>query len=316
MSAARDASAKGGGRARGYLHVDLDGLWTVAAAYGWPEGDSFERDPLFEFALPRLLDLLDEFSIPATFFVVGRDLALPAKRRAVEGILARGHRLANHTHSHPLGLELLDEAAIEREIVRANDAIAEVAGKRPLGFRAPGYDAGEKVLRACAKAGIRYDGSLLPTPWAPLLRAAAGRLLNPDAPPETKRAARRMYGRRDAEAPLPASAESRVVRPPVAVSPLLRLPIHASLGVAFGGSAVARALRRLGRGDAPVVYLLHPMDAADPAEFRPALPARLAASRVFGRPLAERLAFLRDVLGAFAAATDLATTEGDAEREA
>ena len=89
----------------GFVHVDLDGLWTLAACYGFDERTSFEHDPIFEYALPRLLDLLDRLSIKATFFIVGRDLELDYKRRAVAQIVDHGHELGNHSYSYSIGLE-------------------------------------------------------------------------------------------------------------------------------------------------------------------------------------------------------------------
>lgn len=160
----------------GFVHVDLDGLWTLAGCYGFDEGDTWERDPVFAFALPRMLDLFDRLEIRATFFIVGRDLDHPDKRRLIGEIAERGHELANHTRSHRFGLELLPEADLLEEILSAQEALTQLTGRAPLGFRAPGYDAGPRVLAACAAAGLKYDGSALPTHWGPLLRFMAGRL--------------------------------------------------------------------------------------------------------------------------------------------
>lgn len=160
----------------GFVHVDLDGLWTLAACYGFDEGDTWDRDPVFAFALPRMLDLFDRLEIRATFFIVGRDLEHPDKRRLIGEIAERGHELANHTRSHRFGLELAPEADLLEEIAGAQTALTQLTGRAPLGFRAPGYDAGPRVLAACAAAGLRYDGSALPTHWGPLLRFMAGRL--------------------------------------------------------------------------------------------------------------------------------------------
>ncbi len=160
----------------GFVHVDLDGLWTLAGCYGFDEGDTWDHDPVFAFALPRMLDLFERLEIRATFFIVGRDLDHPDKRRLIGEIAERGHELANHSRSHRFGLELLPEADLLEEIVGAQTALMQLTGRAPLGFRAPGYDAGPRVLAACAAAGLKYDGSALPTHWGPLLRFMAGRL--------------------------------------------------------------------------------------------------------------------------------------------
>lgn len=152
-----------------FVHVNLDGLWTLASRHGYDEGNSFEDDPVFERALLRLLDLLEDLSIKATFFIVGRDLENPAKRRAVIEIVSRGHDLGNHGYRHVIGLKRLLYADVFQEVEWTPLAIQSVTGAQPLGLRAPGYYAGPKTLRACRDLGLAYDGSLLPTPWAPAL---------------------------------------------------------------------------------------------------------------------------------------------------
>ncbi|MDE6338533.1 MAG: polysaccharide deacetylase family protein [Muribaculaceae bacterium] len=70
------------------------------------EGDknvylTFDDGPIPEVT-PRLLDLLDEYDIKATFFMVGDNVRkYPDIYREV---LARGHRVGNHTMHHLQGL--------------------------------------------------------------------------------------------------------------------------------------------------------------------------------------------------------------------
>jgi peptidoglycan/xylan/chitin deacetylase (PgdA/CDA1 family) len=177
--------AQTGGRPPGFVHVDLDGLWTLAGCYGYPEGVSFTQDPVFDQGLPRLLGLLDELSIKATFFIVGRDLEHPAKATLIGDLVRRGHEPAVHGWSHGFGLESLDDAGLEGEIGRTARAIESACGQRPLGFRAPGYAAGPRTLAAVSRAGLRYDGSMLPTRFGWLLRAMARRLRARSRPAST-----------------------------------------------------------------------------------------------------------------------------------
>ncbi len=83
---------------------------------------------------PRLLDMLKERGIKATFFVVGKNVEeYPA---IVERMAAEGHEVANHSWSHPsltkLGLE-----SFRKQIENTNEAIAKATGKRPLLMRPP-----------------------------------------------------------------------------------------------------------------------------------------------------------------------------------
>ena len=83
---------------------------------------------------PKLLDLLKERGIKATFFVIGKNVAeFPdiAKR-----IVDEGHEIANHSWSHPQ-LTKLSQAAFAAEIAQTNDAIEKATGVRPVVMRPP-----------------------------------------------------------------------------------------------------------------------------------------------------------------------------------
>jgi peptidoglycan/xylan/chitin deacetylase (PgdA/CDA1 family) len=82
-----------------------------------------------------LLDLLDRLGVRATFFVKGVLAAEHPDR--VRDIVARGHRVANHSHTHPAGtFWCLPPPAIAREIDRCNAAIPPTTLFRaPVGFK-------------------------------------------------------------------------------------------------------------------------------------------------------------------------------------
>ncbi len=65
----------------------------------------------------RVLDELGRRSIPATFFVVGRELARAGARALAERAHAEGHLIGNHSATHRTALgELADPAAVDAEI--------------------------------------------------------------------------------------------------------------------------------------------------------------------------------------------------------
>jgi peptidoglycan/xylan/chitin deacetylase (PgdA/CDA1 family) len=84
---------------------------------------------------PRVLDLLDAAGMRATFFVIGRRAR--AHPDVVAEIARRGHRVENHTDTHPHLFACYPAGLLRREIERAQDAIAAAAGRRPRLFRAP-----------------------------------------------------------------------------------------------------------------------------------------------------------------------------------
>ncbi|HVO06652.1 MAG TPA: polysaccharide deacetylase family protein [Burkholderiaceae bacterium] len=84
---------------------------------------------------PRVLDLLDAHRTRATFFCIAeRAQAAPA---LVREIVARGHDVQNHSHSHRHHFALLGPRALAREIDRAQRVLADLTGVRPHCFRAP-----------------------------------------------------------------------------------------------------------------------------------------------------------------------------------
>jgi peptidoglycan/xylan/chitin deacetylase (PgdA/CDA1 family) len=84
---------------------------------------------------PRVLDLLAERGARATFFCIGRRAR--AHPEIVAEIVRRGHEVENHTWSHPNSFACYPPGPMRREIVRAQEALAETAGRRPRYFRAP-----------------------------------------------------------------------------------------------------------------------------------------------------------------------------------
>lgn len=84
---------------------------------------------------PRLLDILKEEKVPATFFLLGRNHVL-ARPVTVRRIADEGHEVANHTWSHRI-LTDLDRAGIREELSRTQDAIVEITGSEPTLMRPP-----------------------------------------------------------------------------------------------------------------------------------------------------------------------------------
>ncbi|GIJ46198.1 hypothetical protein Val02_30840 [Virgisporangium aliadipatigenens] len=94
---------------------------------------------------PMVLDALDEWQVPATFFMVGRNLATHA--RLVRGRLDR-HEVGNHTWSHA-DLATLDRKRVTEELERGHDTIERITGRAPTLLRPPyGHLGGSTVLAA------------------------------------------------------------------------------------------------------------------------------------------------------------------------
>ena len=74
---------------------------------------------------PRVLDILGNAGIQATFFVLGSKLADPERRGIAKRAFAEGHWIGNHTktHSVPLG-RVADSTTVIEEIVDTQALIA------------------------------------------------------------------------------------------------------------------------------------------------------------------------------------------------
>ena len=83
---------------------------------------------------PRLLDMLKQRGIKATFFFVGECVA--QNPQIVKRIVAEGHEIGNHSWSHPQ-LSAMSEAAVKQQLQKTQDAIVSACGIVPKLMRPP-----------------------------------------------------------------------------------------------------------------------------------------------------------------------------------
>ncbi|MGA2742074.1 MAG: polysaccharide deacetylase family protein [Bryobacteraceae bacterium] len=84
---------------------------------------------------PKLLDILRQKRVCATFFVVGE--RAQAHPEIVRREQAEGHLIGNHTWSHPSLFCFLTPARLREEIERGEEAVQRICGFRPRYFRSP-----------------------------------------------------------------------------------------------------------------------------------------------------------------------------------
>lgn len=90
-----------------------------------------------------LLDILDEYNVKSTFFLVGE--WVEKYPDDVKLISQRGHDVGNHSESHA-HLTQLDGSAIAQELVECNERIEEITGQCPTLFRPPYGDYNNEVV--------------------------------------------------------------------------------------------------------------------------------------------------------------------------
>ena len=83
---------------------------------------------------PRLLKMLQDRKLKATFFCVGQCVAQSPE--IAKQIVTEGHEIANHSWSHPL-LTKMSEAAVKDQIDRTHNVIRQTTGVTPTLLRPP-----------------------------------------------------------------------------------------------------------------------------------------------------------------------------------
>lgn len=108
-----------------------------------------------ERGLPKLLDVLDALDVPVTCFCTGEVAERYPER--VHDIVARGHELGSHGHSHrPFDtLSPLDAA----EEIRASTDVLRAFGVPVTSFRAPNLRFPDRYLPLLETHGFRVDSS-------------------------------------------------------------------------------------------------------------------------------------------------------------
>lgn len=127
---------------------------------------------------PRLLDLLKQRKLRATFFVTGQNAKeYPAILRRM---VAEGHEVANHTWSHA-DLTRVSMASARKELADTREAIVAATGVEPKLFRPP-YGAVNSSIRSLCSSEFGYSTilwSVDPLDWKrPGVSVVTSRLVN------------------------------------------------------------------------------------------------------------------------------------------
>ncbi|MCU1628968.1 MAG: polysaccharide deacetylase [Pseudonocardia sp.] len=109
-------------------------------------------------AAPRILELLAEYSVPASFFMPAVSALLhPAE---VEAYIAGGHEVAVHGWIHERNMLLGRDDELDLTL-RALEVLERLSGVRPVGIRTPSWDFSDNTLAIIEQLGLRYDSSLM-----------------------------------------------------------------------------------------------------------------------------------------------------------
>ena len=126
---------------------------------------TFDDGPHPEWT-PLVLDELARHGVPATFCLVGEQVA--GSEDLVRRIHAEGHRLCNHTESHDYALPAREPAEITAQIEAATSRFREIVPDAEVtAFRAPGGRFSPAVVDVAAAQGLDAWGwSIDPRDWS------------------------------------------------------------------------------------------------------------------------------------------------------
>lgn len=108
--------------------------------------------------VPKILELLREEDIKATFFTPGWTAEKYADR--MEMIVAGGHEIGHHGYLH----EWIDPDYPDKEfeaLEKGLDALKRIVGVKPKGYRSPGGESSDNMIRLLQQHGFVYDSSLM-----------------------------------------------------------------------------------------------------------------------------------------------------------
>jgi len=164
----RKACPRGGGSGKAWhmrnaLTIDVEDYYHVTAFEKYIKKGEWDSLPsrVVDNTL-RVLDMADEHSVKATFFVLG--WVAERAPQLVRRIQERGHEIACHGYGHGLVYRLGAEG-FRADVKRAKSILEDASGQAVTGYRAPSYSITGNSLWAIdilIEEGFSYDSSIFP----------------------------------------------------------------------------------------------------------------------------------------------------------
>ncbi|MDE6104372.1 MAG: polysaccharide deacetylase [Clostridia bacterium] len=127
---------------------------------------------------PKILDVLKEENVKATFFIIGNQAE--TRKYILKREAAEGHTIGVHSYSHKYKEIYASCDSLIKDIDKCNEVIKSVTGKYSKIYRFPGGSFGlsEKFISAVTEHGLRYIDWNASTRDAEICNAAPEQLLH------------------------------------------------------------------------------------------------------------------------------------------
>jgi peptidoglycan/xylan/chitin deacetylase (PgdA/CDA1 family) len=110
--------------------------------------------------LPRILTLLDQQQVSASFYIPAMSAMLHPQM--IHDIMKAGrHEIGVHGWVHERYPQVNDALKEQQLLTQSIDYLTRAIGKRPVGFRAPSWEYSPHTLEQVQKAGFLYDSSFM-----------------------------------------------------------------------------------------------------------------------------------------------------------
>lgn len=133
-------------------------------ARGMTTPTPLSRGEFGAIASRRILGLLGSRAIRSTWFIPG--FTIESWPRECEAVVAAGHEVAHHSWAHiPPATQSREQE--EADLVRANEAIMRLTGRKARGYRSPSWDLSENTVELLLAHGFQYDSSMMGADYFP-----------------------------------------------------------------------------------------------------------------------------------------------------
>ncbi len=251
------------------ISLDLDNQWSYMKIHGdngWKNYPSY-----LNTFVPYVIKILKDLDLKITFFVVGKDADIKENTPALESISGHNHEIGNHSYNHESWLHLYTKEQIRSEVLKAEEAIINATGQKPVGFRGPGFSWSYNLFEVLSESGYLFDASTLPTFIGPLARMYYFK--KSDLSKEEKKDRKELFGKfSDGFRPLKPyywdlKENRRLLEIPVSTIPLFKIPFHLSYLIYLNNISpvIMKAYLRTAINLCKITktepsFLLHPLD--------------------------------------------------------
>ncbi len=288
------------------ISSDIDTLASIYKGQGCRRADGYTYAEL-QMGLENFSRFLEEYGIKATLFMVGNDFKPPQNISVIQAMAVEGHEIANHTLSHAQGFRLLSLEEKEAEIFGMEAICEQVTGKRPVGFRSPGWNMGDDAIPLLKRRGYLYDSSIHPMILTPLMKFLHWRSMSSRSGGERTTLGHLYYmlspirPYRTSASHLGKRGDDGLIEIPLTVLPIVRLPFWATFHLATGFEVFRASYALLKSLQIPIQYQFHLSDFVDYnhpdlADQVPTPGDGVYVPQALRMPLAEKMELFRKML--------------------